>query len=414
MNILKIFQVSATISGFIFFMFASPVYAALDAPWWSVQSIDTMKYSRDLTREKMGDSSFDAIIDAQIAAIANTGATHVAIATPYDEKFIPMLTRWVDAARKYKLKVWYRGNFSGWEKWFDFKQMTREEHLQLTKAFIKSNPELFVDGDIFTPCPECENGGPGDPRKTGDIEGHRLFLIASHTAATQAFRDIGKGVQVGYFSMNYDVAKAIMDKRTTEALGGIVTIDHYIKSATQIAKDARAIAEQSGGKVFIGEFGAPLPDLHGNMTEEQQSEWVKSALYELAREPSVIGVNYWVNVGGSAQLWKSDGTATKAVSAITDAYTPRTIMGYARNQYRGPIANVEVATNHRKIMTDADGYFFLPLLAEDTELTISFENYPITKKQIAPDEVQIDIVIPTHPRTFIESIIAYLKGLFSK
>jgi hypothetical protein len=213
--------------------------------------------------------------------------------------------------------------------------------------------------------------------------------------------------------MNYDVAKAIMDKRTTEALGGIVTIDHYIKSATQIAKDARAIAEQSGGKVFIGEFGAPLPDLHGNMTEEQQYEWVKSALYELAREPSVIGVNYWVNVGGSAQLWKSDGSATKAVSAITDAYTPRTIMGFARNQYRGPIANVEVATNHRKIMTDADGYFFLPLLAEDTELTISFENYPVTKKQIAPDEVQIDIVIPTHPRNFIESIVAYLRSLFS-
>lgn len=401
----------------LFNIFLHPVNAIGElphVPWWKVQSIDTMKYSRDLTREKMGDTSFDAVIDAQIEAIAKTGATHVAIATPYDAKFIPMLTRWVDAARKYKLKVWYRGNFSGWEKWFDFKQITREEHLQLTKAFIKSNPELFGDGDIFTPCPECENGGPGDPRKTGDIEGHRLFLIASHTAATQSFRDIGKGVEVGYFSMNYDVAKAIMDKRTTEALGGIVTIDHYIKSATQIAKDARAIAEQSGGKIFIGEFGAPLPDLHGNMTEEQQYEWVKSALHELSREPSVIGVNYWVNIGGSAQLWKSDGSAKKAVSAITDAYTPRTIMGFARNQYRGPIANVQVATAHRKIMTDADGYFFLPLLTEDTELTISFENYPVTKKQITTDESQIDIVIQTKPRNFLEAIIAYFKGLFSK
>ncbi len=384
------------------------------ASWWKVQSIDTMKYSRDLTREKLSDPSFDTIIDGQIQAIAKTGATHVAIATPYDEKLVSMLTRWVTAARRYNLKVWFRGNFSGWERWFEFKQITREEHLQLTKLFITSHPELFEDGDIFTPCPECENGGPGDPRQTGDIEGHRLFLIASYNAATEAFREIGKGVKVGYFSMNYDVAKAIMDKRTTEALGGIVTIDHYIKSATQIAKDARAIAEQSGGKIFIGEFGAPLPDLHGNMSEEQQYEWVKSALHELSREPSVIGVNYWVNVGGSAQLWKSDGTATKAVSAITAAYTPRTIMGFARNQYRGPIANVQLATVHRKIMTDADGYFFLPLLPEDTELTISFENYPVTKKQITTDESQIDIVIQTKPRNYLEAIIAYFKGLFSK
>ncbi len=397
-----------------FALHISPVYAISESPWWNVQSIDTMKYSRDLTREKMGDASFDAVIDSQIAAIAKTGATYVAIATPYDEKFVSMLTRWVNAARKYNLKVWYRGNFSGWEKWFDFPRMTRDEHLQLTKTFIKAHTELFEDGDIFTPCPECENGGPGDPRQTGDIEGHRLFLIASHTAATQAFRDIGKGVQVGYFSMNYDVAKAIMDKRTTEALGGIVTIDHYIKSAAQIAKDARDIAEQSGGKVFIGEFGAPLPDLHGDMTEEDQANWIKEALDALAREPSVIGVNYWVNVGGSAQLWKSDGTPTKAVSTLTAAYSPRTIMGYARNQYGGPIANVEVATNHRKILTGADGYFFLPLLPEDTELTISFENYPITKKQITPDETQIDIVIETHPRNFWEAILAYFKNLFSK
>lgn len=396
-------------------VFVHPVHAAdgsIRAPWWKVQSIDTMKYSRDLTREKMGDPSFDAVIDAQIQAIAKTGATHVAIATPYDEKFVSMLTRWVNAARRHGQKVWFRGNFSGWEKWFDYPRMTRDEHLKLTKEFIKTNASLFEDGDIFTPCPECENGGPGDPRQTGDIEGHRLFLIASYNGATQAFRDIEKSVEVGYFSMNYDVAKAIMDKRTTEALGGIVTIDHYIKSATQIADDARAIAEQSGGKIFFGEIGAPLPDLHGNMTDEQQSEWIGEALDGLAREPSVIGVNYWVNVGGSAQLWTEDGTARAAVKTLQSFYSPRVISGYARNQYRSAIQNVEISTVLRTIRTDENGYYYLPLLSGDTTLTIKYENYPVTEKLVSKDETQIDIVIPTKPRTVLESILAYIRSYF--
>ncbi len=40
---------------------------ALPAPkWWKVQSVDTMKYSRDLTAEKLEDASFDVIIDEQV------------------------------------------------------------------------------------------------------------------------------------------------------------------------------------------------------------------------------------------------------------------------------------------------------------------------------------------------------------
>ena len=60
---------------------------------WTFQSIDTMKYSRDVAREKLYDPSFDAIIDRQVGAIAETGATHVAIAVPYDEEFVPFLER---------------------------------------------------------------------------------------------------------------------------------------------------------------------------------------------------------------------------------------------------------------------------------------------------------------------------------
>ncbi|MDP3888564.1 MAG: hypothetical protein Q8Q24_00825, partial [bacterium] len=92
------------------------------------KSIDTMKYSRDIAREKLNDPSFDKVIDTQVKNIADTGATHVAIATPYDEEFLPILKRWVSSARKYNLKVWFRGNWSGWEGWFDYPKIDRSTH----------------------------------------------------------------------------------------------------------------------------------------------------------------------------------------------------------------------------------------------------------------------------------------------
>ena len=87
---------------------------ATSSKLWQFQSIDTMKYSRDLSREKLHDPVFDLTITRQMADIARTGATHVAIATPYDEEFVPILTRWVKAAREQHLHIWFRGNVSGW------------------------------------------------------------------------------------------------------------------------------------------------------------------------------------------------------------------------------------------------------------------------------------------------------------
>lgn len=287
---------------------------------WQFRSIDTMKYSRDPSREKINDPSYDAVIDQQVNDIAATGATHIAIATPYDEEFVPMLERWVKAARKYHLHVWFRGNWSGWEGWFDYPKITRADHIAKTKAFIHDHASLFQDGDIFSACPECENGGPGDPRMNGDVTGHRQFLINEYKTTKQAFNDIGKHVASNYDSMNGDVARLIMDKETTKALDGIVVVDHYVKTPDQLLADIKEFAEQSGGKVILGEFGAPIPDINGAMTEEEQAAWLKEALQKLRKTDALIGVNYWTNVGGSTQIWNQDGTPRKAVKELTNIY----------------------------------------------------------------------------------------------
>jgi len=294
---------------------------------WSFQSIDTMKYSRDLSRQKLNDQSFNTVIDTQIKNIAATGANYVAIDTPYDEEFFPILQKWVTAARKYNLKVWFRGNWSGWEGWFGYSGIDRQTHIAKTKDFILKHKDIFENGDVFTACPECENGGPGDPRVTGDIKGHRQFLIDEYLVTKKAFKQIGKNVASNYDSMNGDVATAVMNKATTKALDGIVTIDHYVATPEQLAAKVHQIALQTGGKVVLGEFGAPIPDINGNMTEDQQAAWITQALKLLVNAPDVIGMNYWTNQGSSTALWNDDGSARKAVSTIKNFYSTRLIRG---------------------------------------------------------------------------------------
>lgn len=294
-------------------------------PIWQIRSIDTVKYSRDLAESKINDDSFNQVIESQISDISKTGANYVAIGTPYDAKFLPFLKKWVAAVRRNGLKVWFRGNFSGWEGWFNYQKIDRMTHLKMVEGFILNNPDLFEDGDIFTPCPECENGGAGDPRKTNDVAGFRAFLIDEYVRSRQAFSKINKKVGVGYFSMNYDVAFLIMDKQTTKALGNIVTIDHYVATPQKLVADIDSISQKSGGKVVLGEFGVPIPDIHGKMSEAEQAEWIEKALSLLSQNDNVVGINYWVSVGGSTNLWDEKGTPTKGALILTKFFSEKKI-----------------------------------------------------------------------------------------
>ncbi|HSX39975.1 MAG TPA: carboxypeptidase regulatory-like domain-containing protein [Candidatus Saccharimonadales bacterium] len=348
--------------------------------WWDVQSIDTMKMSRDLAREKLGDKSYDASINLQVEEIAEAGATHIAVGTPYDPEFIPYLARWVKAARLQGLHVWFRGNFSGWEGWFDYPKISRQEHLAKTRDFIINNFDLFEDGDIFTSCPECENGGPGDPRLNGDIVGHRKFLIDEYDTTKAAFLQIHKNVTSNYFSMNGDVARVIMDKNTTAALDGVVTIDHYVATPTQLANDIEAIATQSGGKIVLGEFGAPIPDLNGNLDEVAQAKWIEDALSKLTQLPEVVAINYWTNVGSSTNLWNDNFTPRKAVQTITKYYSPRYISGRVEDELGEPVASAIVQLDGKIATTDKKGRYELSYIdGTSTEMTINALGYDPSK-----------------------------------
>jgi hypothetical protein len=354
------------------FFFTCPAVAA--DRFFEVQSIDTMKYSRDLAREKLHDASFDTEINTQIQKISQTGATHVAIGTPYDAEFLPFLTRWVNAARKYNLKIWFRGNWSGWEGWNDYSRIDRQTHLAKTQAFILDNPDLFEDGDIFTACPECEFGGPGDPRQTGDVNGFRKFIIDEFYSNEKAFAKINKKVVVNYQSMNTDVARLIMDPETTKVFGGLIVIDHYVKSPQQLGHDIKDIAEKSNAKVILGEFGAPIPDIHGEMTDLEQAQWVEDVMKNIVSIKELAGVNYWVNRGGSTEIWNDANEPHPAADILTSYFKPQKIDGAVTDELNRGISQVEINTSLQSTQTDWLGNYSL-LFVKNSTLKFSKKGY---------------------------------------
>ncbi|MFC1678357.1 hypothetical protein ACFLZ9_01310 [Patescibacteria group bacterium] len=387
-----------------------PEIIAPKSGMWEIQSIDTMKYSRDLAREKKYDKNFDQVIEKQIDAIAQTGATHVSIGTPYDPEFMPMLEKWVRAARKAGLKVWFRGNLSGWEKWFEYREITSVEHIKGITEFILANQDLFEDGDIFTSCPECENGAIGDPRENKRVDRFRAFLINEHKAISQIFEQIGKNVKTNFFSMNGDVARLAMDQATTQSLGNIITIDHHVADPVKLAEDLKEFGSENI-KLVLGEVGAPIPDIHGPMTEDEQAEWIDQAMRELSQVDNLIALNYWSNMKGSSAIWNWDMSKRKAVDVLSSYFQTKHLYGYIYDDFYRPIANTRVKFNNQEIITNESGYFELPLVMIDqNQIQIAVDNY--NEQTIVIDRTQtqkFDIKLIKKYKTLAEKLIIYFN-----
>ncbi len=384
--------------------FISPVkFESSSDRFWEVQTIDAMKYSRDVAREKLNDYSYDREIETQVSEIAKTGATHIGIGVPYDDEFIPFLKRWVVIARKHNIKVWFRGNMSGWEGWFGYKKIDRVEHSRLIAEFIKKNQYLFEDGDIFTSCPECENGGPGDPRYNNDAKGHAEFLIYENELSKRLFKEMGKNVKTNYYSMNGDVARLLMNKETTKMLDGVITIDHYVKTPEQLTRDVQNYAKTGNGKVVLGEWGAPIPDIHGEFTEQEQADWIDESFKQIITEPSIIGINYWVNKGGSTAIWNEDNSRREAVAVITKYFNPTLVKGTITDEFGTMLNDVRIQTKYKSVI--ANGEYAVPVIKQDT---VIFTKSGHTQMQISVDasksEITRNIVLAKTHRTLKEQI----------
>ncbi|OGM10039.1 hypothetical protein A2159_00340 [Candidatus Woesebacteria bacterium RBG_13_34_9] len=234
---------------------------------------------------------------------------------------------------------------------------------------------MFRSGDIFTSCTECENGGLGDPRQTKNLQEYRNLLTEEHNIADKAFNEIGVEVVSGYYPMNADVAKLVMDKKTADLLGGVIVLDHYVKDPDMLANDIKTISASTDAKIILGEFGAPISDIHGEMTEKEQANWIDRVLVKLSGLDSLIGVNYWTSYGGSTALWNPDGTERKVVGVLKSYFIPKFVDGKVINELEMPVKDADVLIGTRKIDVNEKGEFNVPVVPSLNNLKITALGY---------------------------------------
>ncbi|MBI4137621.1 hypothetical protein HY469_06175, partial [Candidatus Roizmanbacteria bacterium] len=319
---------------------------------WPYECIDTMKTSRDKARVWRDSDMLNDHIERQMQTIVDMGGNCVALDTPYDDEFLFYLRKWVSAARRHNLHIWYRGNFSSWEGWFDYpKGMTTDEHIQKTSEFIVENADLFADGDIFTPSPEAENGGPFNQVEPDEYGVFRAYLIREHAEAQKAFELIGRDVKTNWLSMNGGLARRMLDQDTINKLDKAVSLDHYIKTPQEMGEYITYFADTFGSRVVIGEWGAPIPDINGPMNETQQAAFIESLLWEMYKEREHIdGINYWVLYDGSTSLMEPNENYRDAMYEIQNYFKPGSIEGIVMNELHDPLHNV-----HVKLQRGGDG-----------------------------------------------------------
>ncbi len=354
----------------------SGTYASTPNSIWEVRSVDTMKTSRDMARAKLGDISYNKEIERQIKLIKGLGANYVAIGTPYDEEFLPYLKRWVKIARDNDLKIWYRGSFSGYEGWFEYsKSVTPDQLLTKTQDFIVTNEDLFEDGDIFDPCPECENGGYW-PQPSKDKE-YEAFVVKKQKILGDSFKKIDKKVIYNFNSIIGGRAKETLSQNTLNELNNVVAIDHYApkeKSYEEYIEYFKSL----NSDVVISEFGAPIPDMHGAMTEKTQAEFVNRVLGKLYYEKeNVRGINYWVLNIGTTSLYNADYSERQVAKVLKNYYSPVVINGEIRNTAGDRLNNIEIKTSDgtNSVKTDDRGFYQIVIPAGEINLKVGSDTF---------------------------------------
>lgn len=356
------------------------------ATFWRYQCIDTMKVSRDGAKAFLDGALPWSQIADEVELIAKTGATCVAVATPYDPEFLPVLEEYVRQARKHQLQVWFRGNFSRWEGWFGYpRDMTTAQHLEATRNFILENSDLFRDGDIFTGAPEAENGGPFTGRDRNEFPTYRQFLLDQYRVTKDAFSQINKSIRINWFSMNGWIAQNMYDKQTLSSIENQVTIDHYTSSPEKMAEFLTYWRDEQQVKVALGEFGAPIPDLNGTMTPAEQATYLEELfqVFYVERE-NIEGLSYWTLRYGSTAIIQPDLQTTPAYDVVANYFSPGVVSIQVNDPFGKGIDHVDISTLDGKAttQTDQNGVALIRLPAGEHQLKLTAEKYQSQEVQL--------------------------------
>jgi hypothetical protein len=284
---------------------------------WQIKSIDAMKDTKDAICGQRPQSWIERWVDKAV----ELGANYVAISTPYEDPSCgnarEYTKMWITAIRSRGLKVWHRQMPLAFEGIYSTSKSAAGKDISIITNYIKNNPDMYAEGDIFTPIPEPQNGGISGV--TYCANGYCQFSNPSDfnswlrqlmTESSNAMNTIGLGggkVKIGYFGFDGFVAwgannpdwQGILEDATVSQMGNI-TVDHYPEAIGSTMKTGldELQARYPGVPVVIGEWGTI-----NNTNVEQE---VKDSM-GAAKRPGVIGFNYWqFGPGGAGEQLIND------------------------------------------------------------------------------------------------------------
>jgi hypothetical protein len=362
--------------------------------FWPYECIDTMKTSRDNARNWANIPNLKDLISKEMEEIKKIGANCVAIDTPYDSEFLPFLTIWVNGARNNNLHIWFRGNLSGWEQWFNYDKLSDENNLlSEINTFINQNSDLFKDGDIFTYAPEAENGGPFNQVSPAEYPRYKAFLQNEYSTCLTSFLKLKKNVVCNWLSMNGGLAQRMFDQKTVNNIGKVVTIDHYIKTPEEMNQYINTLSSDFGAKIVIGEFGAPIPEINGSMTENEQARFVDSLMQQMYKNKDKMeGVNYWTLYSGSTAILNEDYSQRQVANIIANYYRPGVIYGKVQDSKGIPIIGAKLTTSdgYNTADSNSSGNFQILVPANQTaNITAEKNNYNSQNTSFYPKQNEI-------------------------
>jgi hypothetical protein len=264
-----------------------------------------MRYSKDTVNSPVSEADRNTICDN----LATLDVTHISFSTPMD--YVSYASNWVASIRQAGKSVWFRGSINTFEGIYSESRVTPKtspaialgtasevlagtdtsSYLYKAYNFIKTNPTLFENGDIWGVYPEPENQEIG-------TEANKMFntyaelgqwLVDLKTVSDSAFTDIGKTVTTGMTSLNGYTVKGNYIGSTYLSQIGRVTIDHYVAYAGYIT-DFDTIHTNAGVDVYIGEMG--LCSSLG-VTASEKPARLDEIMRDIYSRSFIKGINYF-------------------------------------------------------------------------------------------------------------------------
>jgi hypothetical protein len=161
----------------------------------------------------------------------------------------------------------------------------------------------------------------------------------------------------------------------------------------------------------LGEFGVPILDINGNLSEEEQALWIREAMYALIQMPEVAGLNYWTNTGSSTGLWREDGRAKEAVEELTSFYKAPVVRIMVKDEAGFKVRNARISLNGKVYSPDSKEDLYLPYFEDLKDVEVKADGYFSKKTSLTDSWEQTITVVKKHP-DLVYKVLKVIKSLF--